>query len=605
MLDNRRDLPSAEHSSHAHEAEECLDCGADLAGSPLFELCRICPECRFHYYLPATKRVDLLLDSGTFEETNESLVPVDPLSFEDKVPYRERLAQAQRVTGLMEGCLTGTGYVGGMPVVIAAMDFGFMSGSVGSVVGEKITLAAEMALQRRIPFLLVVCGGGPRIQEGVLSLMQMAKIVATLKRLSKRGIPFISILASPSTGALYSGAASAADIILAEPAALIGFAPLSTAKRATGGPLPSDFHTAEFHRDHGMVDRVVDRQDMKRQLSLVLDLLGFKYRLTLTSRIRLRKVEEPEAPAWDRVQRARHHERPTSKDYIERLISNFVEVHGDRVSGDDPAMVTGLGYLSGDAVMVIAQERGRGDDAARRRGGSIYPEGFRKAERAMRLAAKFRLPVVTLIDTPGAYPGLEAEERGIAAAISSTLSTISDLPTPVLAVIIGQGGSEAALALSVADRVLMMENAICTPFSPESAAWILYRDPKRADEVAAALKLTAQDCLELRIADAIIPEPAGGAHTDFDEAAKQVERMLVQALLEVQVTFTRTLLKNRYNKYRRMGTYTTYFQATLASHLLHTHEMLLKGVKDLVSWAKSRPSDAEEPPAPGAARRTP
>ena len=578
------------------ESASCLDCGAQVAEAPLYQRYRVCPQCRFHYHLPAAQRIELLIDVGTFKETNPSLVPLDPLSFADNVPYRERLNQAQRVTGLVEAVITGTGYVGGMPMVMAALDFGFMSGSMGSAVGEKITLAAELALQRRLPFVLVVCGGGPRIQEGVLSLMQMAKTVAAVKRLSRKGSPFISVLTSPSTGHLYAGAASMADVIFAEPGALIGFAPLREAKQATGGPLPKDFHTAEFHLEHGMIDRIVDRQSLKQQLALLLDLLGFKYRLTLTSRTRLQQVEQPEAPAWDRVQLARHHERPTSRDYIERIISNFVELHGDRFYGDDPAIVTGLGYLSGEAVMVIAQERGRGEEATRCHEGRIYPEGFRKAERAMKLAAKFKLPVITLIDTPGAYPGLEAEERGIGGAISSAISTLSDLPTPILAIIIGQGGSEAALTLSLADRTLMLENAIRTPVSPEAAAWILYHDPGKADETAASLKLTAHDCRDLGIVDVVVPEPEGGAHTDFDQAARQVERILVPALLDVQMTFKQTLLRNRFQKFRKIGTYGTYFQATLATEVLQFQDLLRRGLRELRDRLQGKGSQANEQP---------
>ncbi len=581
----------------AAQHDQCLDCGADLTEKPLYVRYKVCPSCRFHYHLSASRRVELLTDAGTFKETNQSLVPLDPLSFTDAVPYRERLTKAQKVTGLVEAVITGTGNIGGMPAVLAALDFGFMNGSMGSAVGEKITSAAELALQKRLPFVLIVCGGGPRLQEGVLSLMQMAKTVGAVKRLSRKGLPFISVLASPSTGHLYAGAASMADVIFAEPGALIGFAPLKEAKRATGKPLPQDFHTAEFHLEHGMIDRIIDRQALKQQLALLLDLLGFKYRLTLTSKNRLQQVEQSDTPpAWERVQMARHHERPTSRDYIERIISNFVELHGDRVFGDDAAIVTGLGYLSGEAVLVIGQERGRGDDAERCHEGRIYPEGFRKAERSMRLAAKFKLPLITFIDTPGAYQGLEAEERGIGGAIASTMSSISDLPTPVLSVIIGQGGSEAALALSVGDRTLMLENAICTPVSPEAAAWLLYHDSDKADEVAASLKLTAQDCRSLGIIDGVIPEPEGGAHTDFDGAARQVERILVQNLLDIQMTFSQTLLRSRFKKFRKIGTYGTYFQATLASEVVRFQDLLRRGIRELRDRIQGKPAEAGDPP---------
>jgi acetyl-CoA carboxylase carboxyl transferase subunit beta len=596
MSANGHGTVSTENAAAA-EDQPCLDCGALLADSLTYQRYRVCDECRYHYYLPARQRIDLLTDADTFREMNESLVPLDPLSFVDNVPYRERLGRAQQVTGLVEAVVTGTGYIGGMPAVLGVLDFGFMGGSIGSAVGEKITLAVEAAVEKRLPFLLVVCGGGPRMQEGILSLMQLAKTASAMKKLTRRGIPFISVLASPSTGQLYATAAGMADIIIAEPGALIGFAPLRDAKEATGKPVPKDFQTAEFHIEHGAIDGIVDRQSLKQRLALLLDLLTFRYRLTLQNRTRLHPVHQVEAPAWDRVQKARHQHRPTSRDYIERIVSNFVELHGDRVFGDDPAIVAGMGYVAGEAVMVIGQERGRGEDAACAHQGRVFPEGFRKAERAMRLAAKFKLPVVTFIDTPGAYQGLEAEERGIGGAISSAISAVSDLKTPVLAVIIGQGGSEAALALGMADRVLMLENAICAPTTPEDAAWVLYRDPERADEVASALKLTAPDCVRLGVADAIVPEPEDGAHTDFDGAAREVERMLVQSLLDVQMTFNRTLLRDRLQRFRRIGIYGTSFQATLATEALHVQDLLRRGlrrVKDRLQG--SVPQAGESPP---------
>ena len=586
---------AAAESSYV-EQHRCLDCGVDVTREPLYGRYRVCPHCRYHYNLPALQRIALLADPGTFRETNQALVPLDPLSFADHVSYRERLSNAQSVTGLLEAVVTGTAYIGGMQTVLSAMDFGFMGGSIGSAVGEKIAQAAELALRQRLPFVLVACGGSPRIREGVLSLMQMAKVLTTLKRLHKKAVPFIAILASPSSSHLLAIAASMADVVLTEPGATIGFAPKKVVEQASDRELPEEFHTAEFYKKHGVIDAIVDRQALKQQLALVLDLLSFRYRLTIANRTRLRHVERPPAPAWERVQLARHEERPTARDYIERITSNFFELHGDRVNADDPGIIIGIGYLAGESVMVIANDRGRGDDAARCREGRLYPEGLRKAERAMRMAARFKLPIVNIIDTPGAYQGIEAEENGIAGAIGSLISLSSDLPTPILAVIIGEGGSEAALALSVADRILMLENAIYTPISPEAAAWLLYRDPERVDQVAAALKLTADDCRSLGIIDHVVPEPEGGAHTNVDEAARQLERMLVQALLDVQMTFSTTMVRNRFRKFRNIGTYSTYLEATLATEVHQFQETVLKSLRELKDRFLGQNRPANRPP---------
>ena len=517
----------------AEDTDRCLHCGADVARAPAYTRYRVCPQCRFHYNLPALRRISLLTDAGTFREINQSLVPLDPLSFSDHLSYRDRLSQAQSVTGLLEAVVTGTANIGGIQAVLAVTDFGFMGGSIGSAVGEKIAQAAEAALRQRIPFVLVASGGTPRIREGMLSLMQMAKVVATLKRLRKKPVPFIAVLASTASSYLFSSAASMADVIIAEPGALVGFVPKKVVERASGKErLPKDYHTAEFYQRHGAVDTIVDRQNLKQHLALLLDLFSVKFRLTIANRARLQAQEAPQAPAWERLQLARHEQRPTARDFVERVTSNFVELHGDRVNADDQGMMIGMGYLAGEAVMVIGNDRGGdGDDDAG--AARVTPAGLRKAQRALHMAERFKLPVITLIDTPGVLQTIEAEEQGIAAAVGETISSMSDLRTPIISVIIGEGGSEAALALSVADRILMLENAIFTPITPEAAALILYRDPDKVEEVAEALKLTAYDCRTFGIVDVVVPGAGGrrahelrrgGAPTRTDAGAVAARR---------------------------------------------------------------------------------
>jgi acetyl-CoA carboxylase carboxyl transferase alpha subunit len=253
------------------------------------------------------------------------------------------------------------------------------------------------------------------------------------------------------------------------------------------------------------------------------------------------------------VRLARHPERPTALDYIKRILPGFVELHGDRLYGDDPAVVAGLGELGERAVVVIAQERGRGAERERRRGGRPYPEGYRKALRMLRLAARWNMPVLTFIDTPGAYPGFEAEARGLALALADCLGLMSAVPVPTIATVIGEGGSGGALALAVADRVLMLENAIYSVIAPEGAAAILYRDAGRAAELASALKLTARDCQRLGVVDTLVPEPEGGAHLDPDYAAALLRAYLLDALIGLGETAGRKLADERYKKFRRMG----------------------------------------------------
>ncbi|HEX77234.1 MAG TPA: acetyl-CoA carboxylase carboxyl transferase subunit beta [Dehalococcoidia bacterium] len=604
--------PSASEASDADleligEQNLCLACGTAVSGSELYQHYAICPNCRFHFSLPAQQRLELLADPGSFKEVNRFLPFLDPLSFSERVPYRQRLVQAQHRTGLREAVVTGTCRIGGNPAVLAILDFGFLGGSLSCVVGEKLALAFELALRKKLPIITVVSSGGARIQEGVLSLMQMGKTAAAARRLHPKGIPFISVLASPTTGEAYASFANLADIIIAEPGAIVGLAPFTVVEKVTAKPLPPDAHTAESHLAHGLLDLIVDRTQLRHLLSVLLDLLSSRYRLTLVKKGRLFElVERPRGTAWQAVQLARHQERPTALDYIARISSSFVEIHGDRVCGDDQAIVCGLADISGEAVVVIAEERGRPDERGRNQG-RAYPEGFRKAQRAMRLAAKFQLPLITFIDTPGAFPGLESEERGIGNAIANCMALMSNLPCPVLAVLIGEGGSEGALALGVADRILMLENAIYYVVAPERAATILYREPRRAAEIAPSLKLTAHDCRELGVVDLVIPEPEGGAHTDPDEAARLLKKYLLAQLLELQSQSPDKLTKARYQKFRRFGQRGPLIRSAISKQWAQLQYLMGRGVDELIERLPSKPKEetvpekqtGSSPPGPG------
>lgn len=264
----------------------------------------------------------------------------------------------------------------------------------------------------------------------------------------------------------------------------------------------------------------------------------------------------PVSPAWERVQKARHPKRPHSTDYIERLITGFQELHGDRLFGDDAAIIGGMGFFEGEPVMLIAEQKGRDTKQNLHRNfGMPKPEGYRKAIRLMELAAKFRRPVITLMDTPGAYPGIDAEERGQAEAIARNLREMARLQIPVIAVCIGEGGSGGALALGVANKVYMFENAVYSVISPESCAAIIWRDSTKAELAATALRLTAEDLLKLGLIDGIIPEPVGGAHEDYDGSAAALRTSLKQSLKDLASLTPEQLVQQRYDKFRQMGNF--------------------------------------------------
>lgn len=514
----------------------------------------VCAGCGRYLAMPSPARIAQLADPRTFRELDRGLISVDPLQFIDRKSYRQRLVEARRQTGLREAVTTGICRIGRRPVVLVVFDFEFLGGTMGSVVGEKVASAFEHAVRRRLPLVSVAASGGARMQEGMLSLMQMAKVSAAAARHDRAGLAFISILTDPTFGGVTASFASLGDVILAEPGAQIGFVGPRVIEQTTGATLPPDSHRAETLLRAGLVDLIVPRDNLRETVTYLIT------HLSPTAGPRARPDELPERlkdsglPAWERVRLARHMGRPTMSDYVARMTTGFVELHGDREGGDDPAVIGGLGQLGGQTVVLVGQERGSTPELqAKHHHGMAGPEGYRKALRLMQLAAKFRMPVVTLIDTPGADPSYESEHRGIAQALAHNLAEMAVLPTPTVAVIIGEGGSGGALALGVADRVLMLEDAIYSVISPEGAAAILYRDAAQAESLSEALKITAHDLLRLGVIDVVVPEPPGGAHLDHAAAAASLRQYIIATLRELRRLPQSKLLGRRYAKYRHIG----------------------------------------------------
>lgn len=532
----------------------CPKCGTRVAGDQDYEQFRVCSVCGYHDRQSARLTILRLIDPDSFREYDAGLASTDPLQFADETAYRDRLLMLRSETGESDALVSGLARLNGHEVAIAVLDFAFLGGSMGVVVGEKLVRVAERARDRRLPLITVSASGGARMQEGMLSLLQMAKTSAAVQRLRDAGCPYISILAHPTTGGVFASFANLGDMIVAEPGALIGFAGPRVAEQIIGKKLPDGSHTAEFLYTHGMIDAIVDRREQRDFLSRALSVLmaprsGHHRR----GRSFRRRQSGPEIPAWDAVQRARGSGRLTSSDYLERMFGEFVELHGDRSSGDDPAIIAGLGTLDGKGVAVVALERGHLEDRARRHDGRPYPEGYRKARRVMDLAERLRMPLITLIDTPGAYPGLESEERGLASELAASLARMSTLRTPIVSAVIGEGGSGGALALAVADRVLMLDGAIYSVIAPEGAAAILYRDAARAPEVSSKLKLTARDLKHLNVVDEIVPEPDSGADVDPDTAAAILAETIANALCELQRKRINRVVRERYERYQKIG----------------------------------------------------
>ncbi|MFJ9516859.1 acetyl-CoA carboxylase carboxyl transferase subunit alpha [Kitasatospora sp. NPDC101801] len=539
----------------------CEDCAALVYGKRFLRALRVCPECGRHAMLTAHQRLEHLLDPGSAVPIDHVEPLHDPLEFVDSRPYPHRLLDARTSTGLHEAVVCATGRIEDQPVVAAVMDFRFLGGSLGCGVGALITEAAYTSLRLRVPLLLVTASGGARMQEGVLSLMQMAKTALALAELDEAGVLVVSLITDPTYGGVAASFATLADVIIAEPGARMGFAGPRVIEQTTGESLPEGFQTAEFLLEHGMVDDVVPRSALRPTLGRLLGLRSPRHRVAPVADsppeelIGSQLDDLLERDSWESVRLARHPDRPTTLDYVGHLLDDFQELHGDRLTEDCPAIVGGPGRLAGLPVMLIGHHKGGPDlaERQRRRFGMAAPAGYRKAARLMRMAAKLGLPLVTLIDTPGANPGPDAERGGQANAIAENLRLMARLPVPIVAVLIGEGGSGGALALAVADRVLISANGVYSVISPEGCAAILWKDRTAAPAAAAALRVHAGDLLRLGIVDGIVPEPTEGAHQDHAGAATMLGAALTAALGELIPWEPEQLLQKRKSRFHDFG----------------------------------------------------
>ncbi len=550
------------------EWRRCPSCEAFVYWKRLKRNLSVCPECNHHFRISLRDRLDQLLDEGSFEELSTELEPVDVLSFTDSKPYPERIAAAQKRTGAKSGGLFGTGTIDEQPIVVAGIDFEFIGGSMGGAVGEAITQAAELALEKRVPLLVISASGGARMQEGCVSLMQMAKTSQAIGRLNEEGVLYVSLLTDPTYGGVSASFATLGDVLISEPGAHIGFAGPSVIEQTIRERLPDGFQTSGFLMEHGMLDLLEPRENVRRSIRNLLELHKTAEeargadRGSLPERLPDADGEPPVADPdsltvrdpWEVVQMARDIGRPHTLDYAGRTFDDFLELHGDRTFSEDTALVAGLARLGDIVVALIGHQKGSTTgEMMERNFGMPEPDGYRKGMRLMRYAAKFGLPIVTLVDTAGAYPGLGAEERGQSNAIAESIMRMSRLPVPQITVVTGEGGSGGALALAAGDRVLMLENAYYSVISPEGCATILFKDAASAPRAAAALRITAPDLLRLGIMDAVVPEPDGGAQSDHQATAANVKTALVESLRELLPLDTETLLEQRYQRFRRFG----------------------------------------------------
>lgn len=558
---------------------KCNKCGGAIIAEDAIADYYICPKCGGYFRVDAYSRIARVVDEGSFEEWDKGLLNGNPMAFRG---YEEKIRTLQEKTGLDEAIVTGEARIGAHRVVLGVCDGRFMMASMGEIVGEKIARAVERATKEKLPVILFACSGGARMQEGIVSLMQMAKTSATLKRHSDAGLFYISVLTDPTTGGVTASFAMLGDIILAEPKALIGFAGPRVIEQTIGEKLPKGFQRAEFLLAHGFIDGIVERDQLRDTLDTILRLHDGAGVHGETSECGQTDAQDEEdrkeqasaqenadlyngeaergstdlrrnIDAWERVQLSRRNDRPVGSDYIHALFTDFVELHGDRCFADDRAVIGGIALFHGMPVTVIAQAKGSNTkENIDRHFGMPSPEGYRKALRLMRQAEKFHRPVICFVDTPGAFCGLEAEERGQGEAIARSIYEMSALKTPVLSIVIGEGGSGGALAMATADEVWMLENSVYSILSPEGFASILWKDSKRAKEAAAVMRMTAEELKEQGIIELVFAEPGQYTTEHMQGVIEHLDKEMLRFLEQYGAYSVEELTDHRYERFRRI-----------------------------------------------------
>ncbi len=552
--------PAATEKTAEPEMIRCPKCGRIVEKLRVAKRRYICYECEGYFRVKTGNRIRMVADPGTFEEWFTGLEVKNPLNYEG---YEEKLAEAREKTGLREAYTVGRCRIFGEEAVVGVCDARFMMASMGQVLGERVTASIERATKEKLPVFIFCCSGGARMQEGIMSLMQMAKTAAAIKKHGEAGLLYSTILTDPTTGGVTASFAMLGDVIMAEPGALIGFAGPRVIKQTIGENLPEGFQTAEFLQEHGFVDGIVMRRNLKKTLLFLIhshqsagkrswaDFKGRDFHFHMTEILKERIWLEKPKTAWDKVKGVRRIERPSALDYMEYIFDSFVEAHGDRCFADDPAIVGGIAFIEDQPVTVIADVRGATiKECQKRNFGMPKPEGYRKALRLMQQADKFNRPVISFVNTSGAFCGTEAEERGQGEAIARNLMEMSALKVPVLCILIGEGGSGGALATAVGNEVWMLENATYSILSPEGFASILWKDAGRAKEASEVMNITAQDLKRLGVIEEIIPE-FGGAGKDTAQAiGEYLKEKIRDFLLKYEGADPQSIAAQRYERFR-------------------------------------------------------
>ena len=512
----------------------CLKCSGKL--DEFF----VCETCGNNSYITAKQRIIHISDENTFKELDFNKIDISK-----RCNYEEKINKAKEKTHLEEAIIVGTCNIGGIKVVLDVMDSKFMMGTLSVSVGEIITKAFEYATEKELPVILFCASGGARIQEGMYSLVQMAKVNAAIKRHSDKKLLYISCLTNPTMGGVTASFGLLGDINIAEKNSQIGFAGKSIIENLYNEKLDNDFQTEEYNEKNGMIDIIADRKEIRSILADLLKMINND-----NKKVKVDNKCENKSKTNDNLmeilKNVRDLDRFKGKDYLISIFDKYIELKGDRISSNDTSILSGIGNIDNKSFIFNIQNKGRTlKENKDTNYGLTRPEGYRKALRISKLAEKFNIPIINIIDSAGADPSVYSEENGQARAIADCLYTFSDLKTIIISVVVGEGSSGGALALSVCDSIGMLEKSIYTVISPEAYLKIMHKEEQVSNNLLKSMRFTANDLFEDKIIDEVISE-----NEDLDYNVKNIKNFILNKYETLRRQDIQELIDNRYERIR-------------------------------------------------------
>jgi len=573
--------------------EHCMSCYSRVIDSVVYRRLRICPKCRFHHSITSGRYIALLTDAGTFNES-PPLFTTQMAQDALEEQYRERLQQEVTRTGATEAVITGTGEIEGVKCVIILLNFSFAGGSIGVLVGEEVARSFEWAANRKLPCVAVVTSGGERREEGILAMFQMIKTVGATRALLKKQLPYIAVLGNPCHGAAFASFVAQADVIVSEPGAAIGFALQGDGvKRADAeDEEPSDFFTAEQFAEWGQIDAVVDRAELKPTLGRLLRAVTKHGKPVKDT-----EADADDAPADDAggevesdaparefsLREIETAQNPNGAAYLDALFEDFVPINRHALDRRADAVICGFGRIAGEAVAAIIVNRDPDAKTA-----VVTANALHKATRLARLADRFNLPLITLVDNCQPATGLEQERLGVAKSISRAIATMGEVETPIIAVIIGIVGSETTLAFGIADSAAMLDNVA---FMLNTQAHLPSDGESDADESPPPY-FKPQECLEMGIVDAIIDT---GANADNREhIVNQTRAHLIEQLKRIGAKRGEKLAQSRINRFRKLDSDYTFSEARIKRRWDFWQAGIKAAAKSIRTPTNAEPEDNAE-----------